>query len=403
MEPIDRRPASTRILIWAVVILFAAWGAAELFGSAFDRGSGLDSPELIVAFAALGTALMALAIASLAVRSAKAARRDLNAVSLALDAALRTQSGKSNALGIGEINAMVAREVERLSPRADAPPALTVVASTETETVVRTARKPRNTGHIEAAMAEAIAAGRLEISLRPVVSLARGAAVAFDAFAHFENVNGSAMDVGRVHERSDAVDQAAFERLLVVSTATTARRMLGAQSDQPVHIPISEALLTSRKELSAVLAVASAHPAAASAVVLDLPWHTLATRNTFGKALDKLVDAGFALAAEAGDAGAIDPQALGGQAKWVRLQTPRLLGRRNLRGRAMSGHELADAMREAGLGVIADEVQNDDDAIALVDVGVDLMTGARFSGPRRLRAEPGLPDPVHYQRRDAAE
>lgn len=403
MEPIDRKPATTRILIWGAAILLASWGAAELFERVSGREIGANAPALVVAFAALAVALLALAAASFAMRTARKTRRDLDTVSRALDAALHARNGRPNAYGIDEINAIVAQEVDRLSARAEIAPPLAVVGSTETEAVPRTPRKSRAAGDIEALVAGAIAAGTLEISLRPIVSLAGGAAVAFDAFAHFEAGPDSAVNVGRIRDRSEAIDRAAFERMLVTAAATTARRMLGGQGDVPVHVPVSEALLTSRRELAAVLEMARAHPAAAGAVVLDLPWRTLATRNTFGKALDRLADAGFVLAAEAGDAGSLEPASLGGQARWVRLQAARLLGRRGERGRAMSGREIADALHEAGLGMIADEVQTDDDAIALVDIGIDLMAGPRFSGPRRLRAEDGLSGPPAQQRRDAAE
>lgn len=405
MEPFDRKPVTTRVVFWAVAILLASWGAAELSGRAFGRSAGSGSMDLTIAFGALAAALAALGTAAFALRVARSNRRELDAVSRALDLALRARNAEDRPHGLDEINAAVAREIERLIGRGPAPAADISSTSTEIEPLPRPARKARSVGDVEKLVAGAIAAGTLEISLRPVVSLSRGAAVAFDAFAHFEIDADNRVDVGRIRDGAGSVELAAFERMLVAAAAATARRMLGAPdgTPTPVHVPISDALLASRKELSAVLEMARAHPAAAGSVVLGLPWRTLATKNTFGRALDRLADAGFVLSAEAGDAGTLDPEALGGRARWVRLQSARLLGRRNDRGRAMSGHEIADAMRDAGLGMIADEVQNDDDAIALVDIGVDLMAGPRFSGPRRLRAEAGLPAPAPEPTRNAAE
>lgn len=407
MYSFDRKPAATRIMFWAVAILLASWGAAEFSGRALGEDGA--SPELTAAFCALAVAVLALAAASLALRRAAGNRRQLDALSQALDMALRARSAQAQAQAqewsLDEINRLVAREVERLAGHDPAAGQAREVstAGAQTEPIRRQERRARSAGDVETLVNGAIAAGALEVSLRPIVSLSRGAAAAFDAFAHFEADAGNGVDVGRIRDRAGAVDLAAFERMLVMEAAATARRMLGAQEGALVHVPVSEALLSSRKALAAVLEMARAHPAAAGAIVLGLPWRTLATRNAFGKALDRLADAGFAISAEAGDAGSLDPQALGGRARWVRMHTARLLGRRGERGRAMSGHEIADAMRETGLGMIADEVQNDDDAIALADIGIDLMAGPRFSGPRRVRTQAGMPAAAPGATRDAAE
>ena len=39
--------------------------------------------------------------------------------------------------------------------------------------------------------------------------------------------------------------------------------------------------------------------------------------------------------------------------------------------------------------IIAVNVANDEDAVSLIDLGIDLMAGPRFGGPRRLKADGG--------------
>ena len=46
--------------------------------------------------------------------------------------------------------------------------------------------------------------------------------------------------------------------------------------------------------------------------------------------------------------------------------------------------EMAD---DAGVDVIATDVQSEEDAVSLIDMGIDLMTGERLSAPRRLKAD----------------
>ena len=40
---------------------------------------------------------------------------------------------------------------------------------------------------------------------------------------------------------------------------------------------------------------------------------------------------------------------------------------------------------DAGMEIIATDVGSDEDAVSLIDMGIDLMTGERLSPPRRIR------------------
>jgi EAL domain-containing protein (putative c-di-GMP-specific phosphodiesterase class I) len=52
----------------------------------------------------------------------------------------------------------------------------------------------------------------------------------------------------------------------------------------------------------------------------------------------------------------------------------------------LPGAELAENAAEMGLSIVATGVVRDDDAVGLIDLGIDLMEGERFSGPRRIRS-----------------
>lgn len=379
----ERKPAAKQLLFWTVAILLALWAAAAFTVRMPDTGAG--APQMIVAFCALAVAALALVLAGLALRKAARNGSELDALSRAFDTALRTRSKQARSRDIDEIGRMVAREVERLAQHGSADRPIRDISPAATQIQ----------GDMTALVNRALSAGILEISLRPIVSLSQGAAAAFDAFAHFEIDAGNRMDIGRIH--AGAIDHAAFERMLVMEAAATARRMLATQEGALVHVPISQALLASDGALASVLDMARAHPAAARSIVLNLPWQSVVSGNA--EALDRLADAGFPVSAEAGATDTPDPQALGGRARWVRMKTERLLGRHGQHGGSASGHEIAEAMRAAGLEIIADDVHGDGDAIALADIGIDLMSGPRFSGPRRLRTHSGVPAGIP----DAAE
>lgn len=409
-----RKRGIVRTLFWGAILVLVAWAFVDLAGRYLGLGAPgsatLDSVSMPVAVAALVVAAAAIALAVMAMRSARESRREVDVIVRALDLALNSRSEGSGTFDVADINAIVAREVERLVAPADAaqPPAKPAPAKpAPAETAdaaaghsVSASARPQATpvsperpvGGVERLVGEAIRRGAIEISLRPIVSLARGAAAGFDVFAHFDAGGDRQFDVGRLRVRRSAADLAAFERMLVMEAIGASRRIIGGgEGDALLHVPVSQALLSSRGELAAVLEAARAHSAAAGSIVLDLPLDALARRAVAADTLNGLANAGIAFAVEADDAATVDTGVLGLPGMdWVRLPAAQLLGQRRERTRAMGGQEIADAVRNAGLTIIADEVQSDNDAIALVDIGVDLMAGPRFSGPRRLRREPGM-------------
>ena len=58
-----------------------------------------------------------------------------------------------------------------------------------------------------------------------------------------------------------------------------------------------------------------------------------------------------------------------------------------LRKGQANGAALVETAGEAGLEIIATDVQSEEDAVTLIDMGVDLMTGERLAAPRRLQAD----------------
>ena len=69
----------------------------------------------------------------------------------------------------------------------------------------------------------------------------------------------------------------------------------------------------------------------------------------------------------------------------VKLSADRLLDRERTRRRSPSGADLAELIDRSNMAIIAIDVASDEDAVALLDLGVDLMRGERFSPPRRLK------------------
>lgn len=258
------------------------------------------------------------------------------------------------------------------------------------------AEKPRpDNAAVEAAVEAALAAKRLEISLQPIIAVTRGAAAGFEVYAHLPIGDDRFWNIRRMARPVSTVDVGQFERLLLETAGGAARRRLGTAAEtMPLHVAVTEALLDGQHHRS-VLELLKQYPVLGRALVLSVPMQVAETADRYGQPIDELAAAGVRLASE-GWSGTPDSLDLLKRhaVDYVKLTADRLLDRARLRRGAPSGGKLIDLALDNDLTVIATDVRNDEDAVALVDLGVMLMRGEHFSGPKKLKPEPEMPGTV---------
>jgi EAL domain-containing protein (putative c-di-GMP-specific phosphodiesterase class I) len=71
----------------------------------------------------------------------------------------------------------------------------------------------------------------------------------------------------------------------------------------------------------------------------------------------------------------------------VKVAAARLLDRVKQRKTQPNGASLVEMAGDAGMEIIATDVESEEDAVSLIDMGVDLMAGERLSAPRRLKTD----------------
>jgi cyclic-di-GMP phosphodiesterase, flagellum assembly factor TipF len=203
--------------------------------------------------------------------------------------------------------------------------------------------------------------------------------VGFDVYAHLDLGDGRSTDTRRATDLVRSSEQAAFERLMVLLAAQAARRRLGdAGETMPLHVAISAPLLEHAADLAVVLDLFRQYPALAQSLVLSVPAELFETETT---GLERLSSAGIRLAAE-GEASPVATLKKFGAA-FVKLPATALLEAGETGKAARRMEELLDM--SAGIQLIVTDVAQDEQAVRLIDLGIDLMAGARFSGPRLLR------------------
>src|SRR5262249_32641469 len=125
---------------------------------------------------------------------------------------------------------------------------------------------------LEAAYRAAVAKAELDISLQPIVSVRLSAAAGFEVFGSLPVEGGQRIDLRRPAEPAPPAESAAFERILLHSGLQAGRMQLGAATvTLPLHIAISEALLSDGKEFSAVLDLLQFYPDLVRCFVLSIP------------------------------------------------------------------------------------------------------------------------------------
>lgn len=352
-----------------------------------------------------GLVFVALFCVALAAKLANArvsrVRSDFDELAQAMDRAVRDLAARSSrdATTIADIQARIGRDLHALRAampaRQSASEPSTGERDMETEAgnVVpypqsRLARKtrdakprgPESVAEVEALVRQALASESLDLSLRPIISMSRGAAAGFDVFAHFDTA-GDGVDLAAGAAEIPEGQRRAFEVLMVEEAIGTARRRLGSVSQtMPLHISVSEAFLVDGQAVSKLIAAARAHDPLAGALVLCIPESLSRRDGPCFAVLQHIADSGIRLALEDWAPGAEIALPAELQIAFVKVNAQRLIDEG-------AGTALPARILDAGAVVVAVDVGSDEEAMALIDENVNLMSGPRFSGPRRLRPD----------------
>lgn len=395
-----------RLIVASALGLGALYLASRL---AAKPGTDVDLVA-ISALSGFALGLAAVVLAASAWRTSRALRKDVTRILRSVDRGIAEFQSLAdrNALSIEALDAALSKEVAALRrTMRDRDQAAEQARPADTETVIPgggnvvaypAVRRPRQPApaqpqataaraSVEAACRRAIDEGTFELSLQPIVSVAGGSAVAFDAYAHLPLGDGQALDIQRLPATMGEADRAAFERTLLSTAAQVARRRLGDAQALPIHVPVSLALLHDRAALSGALDLFDVYPALAGTVLLSLPADAVAAADP--EALATLAERGLRIAQE-GWIGSRDAAVLARRrgVAVAKISSDRLMDRDKSADERSSPVSTIEEARAAGLAIVATDVRSDEDAVNLIDLGIETMSGTRFSGPRRLKAEP---------------
>ncbi len=365
---------------------------------AIARGLPVNELVLITALATLLLAVAATFLSYRAINRANDVWDELGRLSRSMDSAIKDLTARCDrdAAVLGEVSATVSRKLEALAAghgsakdkHNEESASVPSAAAKKGKQARKSTDEPSDTldqPGVEIALRRAVSSEAADLALQPIIAAGRGAAGGFEVHLHVQPEDGKAVDIRRMPHTLADFDQAAFERLMIVTASEAARKRPADINDRiPLHVAISEALLHDGLEFAAVLDIFRLHPALARAIVLSLPATVAESADSLAP-LEVITGLDVGLAVEGWDG---TPESLSNikqaRCRLIKMPAARLLDRGTAKG-AAPGADLIAMIADAGIEIIATDVGSDEDAVSLIDMGIDLMCGDRLSPPRRVK------------------
>ncbi len=289
------------------------------------------------------------------------------------------------------VNQLSNRVIERLEQAADIPSQSRQPTSADTLQTAGDAKgvqSPAVTRSALQVLEADIAEGRLTLALEPIVAVASSQAAAFDVHAVLGGGEAAPSFLRRYAGEGRNGLALRFEMEMVRQAARLSRRQFGAHgAATPLHVAVSKELLRDGNGVDETCRLFAAQPALGQSLLLSLPVHILnGASDQYRDALDRLQTQGVRFACEGWRGNNLAMAKLANRSVTaIKLTADRLLDREKLRDNDLTGAELAEAAELAGVQLIATGIRTDEDTVSLIDLGIEQMSGPRFSAPRLLR------------------
>jgi cyclic-di-GMP phosphodiesterase, flagellum assembly factor TipF len=240
-----------------------------------------------------------------------------------------------------------------------------------------------------AAILDALEKDRIELHLQPIVSLPQRKPVFYEVLARVRLLDDTILMPAEflpILERTARI--ADFDRKVLTRAAAVARHLAGRGSETRVSCNVSPASLEGGI-LRAAGRIAEAYPDVADRLILELSqrcWRSLDADTAGTIAL--LRGKGLAFALDRATDLRLDPLALAERGvTYLKLPADLLLQPETGRGLDVAIGDLATVLTRAGIRLIAERVEREEDVPNLLDLDVPLAQGFVFAPPRAIRAE----------------
>jgi cyclic-di-GMP phosphodiesterase TipF (flagellum assembly factor) len=241
---------------------------------------------------------------------------------------------------------------------------------------------------LAARLREAVAKGRIELALRPMVGLPQRRTIHYEIASQFRDGAGTrlgdAAAARAVPRLAGAADALVLDRALRI-----ARRLRERGRAVAVFVDLAPELWADDAAAAAIVAALGGAADLAENLVVAVGH---AAFRRFGALerdlLAQLHDKGFGIALARVEDLALDPSALRAQGvRFVKVAPPLLLAKAAAPGAAIHPDDLAGFLRRHGIQLVADPVEHEGTVAELIDIQVALVQGPLFGAARPVRPE----------------
>jgi cyclic-di-GMP phosphodiesterase TipF (flagellum assembly factor) len=280
--------------------------------------------------------------------------------------------------------APVAPAEEETAPVAEAAPA----AATTTEVARGFAGLTRD--GIQALIASAVDANRIDLYLQPIVTLPQRKVRFYEAVSRLRTDDGDVIPAADFLEHAEAAGlMSKIDNLLLFRSVQVMRRLQLKNREVGLFCNVSPSTLADATQFQRFLEFMDANRALAPNLVFE--FGQAAVRN-FGpienEALAALAERGFRFSMDNLQDLRIEPRDLNERSfKFVKVPAKLLLNR-NTPGHAdIHAADLADLLARSGIDLISERIESESMVVDLLDYDVRFGQGFLFSPPRPVRPE----------------
>lgn len=241
-----------------------------------------------------------------------------------------------------------------------------------------------------AAILAAFAGDRLELHLQPVVALPQRKVRFYEALARLRLADDTLLVPAEflpVLEARGLMPE--LDRKVLARSAAIARHLAGRGSEALIACNLAAASLAEPGFLRGIGRLLDAHPDLPGRIVLELSqrcWRTLDAEKA--GALAQLRDRGLSFALDRATDLRLDPLALADRGvRYVKIPAELLLQGESSGVLDVEIHDLAAVLARAGIRLVAERVEREEDVPDLLDLDVPMAQGFVFAPPRPVRAE----------------
>ena len=274
------------------------------------------------------------------------------------------------------------------------------VATVPAEVVESPSPRPANSANgssggkgdqeLKAIVSEAIANGRVELYLQPVVTLPQRKVRYYEALSRIQLPGESVIEAARFipAARSAGLLPKIDERL-VQNCVQIVRRLAAKNREIGLFLNIAPETLADRATFSEILGYLEANRALATSLVLEMPQRAYRTLGTIElTSLSMLAERGFRFSLDRIEDFRIDARALAERGvRFIKVPADLMLSPEQQETGHIHPADLSDMLGRYGIDLVADHIETESIVVDLLDFDVRYGQGFLFAQPRPVRAE----------------